>query len=157
MTIDQAKRVLAALESEGVQYKLVGSMAMAIHGLVRATRDMDIFVDPSNENVARLKTALNKVFHDPDIEQITAADLQGEYPAIQYVPTTEETDLSIDILSRLGEAFDYVGIESEERVVDGIRVRVATPRMLIEMKKDTVRPQDKVDAAALAQKFGIKG
>jgi len=33
---------------------------------------------------------------------------------------------------------------------------VATPRMLFRMKKDTVRPQDRLDAEALRQAFELK-
>jgi len=40
--------------------------------------------------------------------------------------------------------------------IDGIAVRVATPLMLFQMKKDTVRPQDRVDAEALRQRFGLE-
>jgi len=39
-------------------------------------------------------------------------------------------------------------------IVDGIRVRVATPRML-RMKKDTVRPLDRIDAEAIRERFGL--
>lgn len=61
----------------------------------------------------------------------------------------------MDILSRLGEAFRYETIESEDVILDGIRVRVATPRMLYRMKKDTVRPQDRLDAETLRRQFGL--
>ena len=86
MTFDEACRILAALEREGVQYVVVGSIAMAVHGIVRATRDLDLFVEPSPDNVARLRSALDSLYGDPEIDGITAADLSGEYPAIQYVP-----------------------------------------------------------------------
>src|SRR5690606_36192504 len=55
VTFEEAKRVLAALQREGVAYVLVGSMGMAAHGLIRATRDIDLFVEPSEDNVDRLK------------------------------------------------------------------------------------------------------
>ena len=57
MTFAEALQLLAAFERHGVAYLLVGSMAMAARYL-RATRDIDIFVDPREENVARLKAAL---------------------------------------------------------------------------------------------------
>ena len=55
LDLAEAKRILAALDREAVQYVLVGSMAMAAQGLVRATRDMDIFVSAPAENVERLR------------------------------------------------------------------------------------------------------
>jgi hypothetical protein len=37
-------------------------------------------------NVERLKRALRSVFADPSIEDISADDLLGDYPAVQYIP-----------------------------------------------------------------------
>lgn len=154
MDFEEAKQVLAAFERAQVRYVLVGSMARAVQGLVRATRDMDFFVSPEPDNIERLKIALKSVFQDPSIDEISASELAGDYPAIQYVPP--EGDFSLDILTRLGDAFRFETLESEELVVDGIRVWVATPRMLYRMKKDTVRPQDRVDASALRQRFNLE-
>jgi hypothetical protein len=153
MEFAHAMRVLAAFARHGVDYVLVGSMAMAAQGLVRATRDMDVFVSPDEGNVERLKAALREVFHDPAIDEITSGDLAGDYPALQYVPP--QHDYWIDILARLGEAFRYSDLESEVVEVDGVPVRVATPRMLYLMKKDTVRPQDRLDAETLRQRFAL--
>ena len=148
MDLAEAKRILAALGREGVEYVLVGSMAMAAQGLVRATRDLDFLVAPTPPNIERLKKALKSLYaDDASIDEISVEDLAGQYPAIQYVPP--QGDYSIDILSRPGEAFRYEGIEREDVVLDGVRVHVATPRMLFRMKKDTVRPQDRLDAEAL--------
>ena len=148
-------RILAALDREGVRYVLIGSMAMAAQGLIRATRDIDFFVSPDPDNVERLRRALKSVFDgDVNIDQITAADLGGDYPAIEYTPP--HGFYSIDILARLGEAFRFEDLEWEELRVDDIPVRVATPRMLYRMKKDTLRPLDKLDAEALRERFGIR-
>jgi hypothetical protein len=154
MTFEEAKEILAALEREGVRYVLVGSMAMAAQGLVRATRDIDFFVSPDPENVERLKRALVFLFSDPKVDEITAEDFGGDYPAIEYVPPHGR--YSMGILARLGEAFRYEDLESEEMLVDGIRVQVATPRMLWRMKKDTVRPRDRVDAEAIRREFDLE-
>ena len=62
----------------------------------------------------------------------------------------------MDILTRLGEAFRFDDLESEEIDLGEIKVRVATPRMLYRMKKDTVRPQDQADAARIREGFGLE-
>ena len=49
----------------------------------------------------------------------------------------------------------FEDLESEEFVVEGVRARVATPRTLYRMKKDTVRPQDRLDAQALRERFDL--
>lgn len=153
MNAERVFAVLRALETEEVQYKVVGGVALNLFGLARATQDLDIFVSSDEENVARLRRALNSVFDDPEIEGITSADLAGSYPAIQYVPP--EGDFHIDILSRLGEMFAFDDIETHDRVIEGVRVPVATPRMLYRMKKDTVRLQDQADAARLRRYFDV--
>ena len=154
MTFADVMRILSAFERHRVAYVLVGSMAMAAQGIVRATRDMDVFVSPDEANVANLRAALREVFDDPSIDEISAADLAADYPAIQYVPPAAA--YWIDVLARLGDAFTYGDIEHEILRVEGVSIRVATPRMLYRMKRDTVRPQDRVDAQVLKQRFDLK-
>jgi hypothetical protein len=141
-----------AFSRAGVRYKVIGGIALNLHGLVRATEDLDIFVDPDPLNVEKLKAALRSVYSDPEIDQISAADLGGEYPAIQYVPP--DGGFSIDILAKLGAAFDFDAVEDAD--VEGTVVPVATPRMLYRMKKDTVRLQDRADAERLRREFNLK-
>lgn len=86
MELDEVLRVLDALEQEGVRYAVFGGLAMAAHGFDRATRDLDLFVSPDERNIERLRSALSSDFDDPDILQITAGDLGGDYPAVQYGP-----------------------------------------------------------------------
>lgn len=155
MDLDPTMKVLQALQSEEARYVVVGAVALNLLGLARMTRDLDIFVDPASENVERVKRALSSVFSDPHIDEISASDLAGEYPAVTYVPP--EGDFSIDILSRLGEAFAYADIEAQVLSFGGLRVRVATPAMLYRMKKDTVRLQDRADAERLREHFGLEG
>jgi hypothetical protein len=153
---EETKRILAALEREGVRYVLIGAMAMAAQGLVRATHDLDFFVAPEAENVDRLKRAFKTLFdNDPNIDEISAEDLAGDYPAVEYTPPHGR--YSVDILTRLGEAFRYPDIEAETlRTAEGTRISVATPRMLYRMKRDTVRPQDRLDAAAIKEEFSLE-
>ncbi len=153
---EETKRILSVLEREGVRYVLIGAMGMAAQGLVRATHDLDFFVSPDPENVDRLKRAFKSLFDDdPNIDDITAEDLGGDYPAVEYTPPHGR--YSVDILSRLGEAFVYSDIESEIlTTAEGTQISVATPRMLYRMKRDTVRPQDKVDAALIKEEFRLE-
>ena len=65
-------------------------------------------------------------------------------------------DYWIDILARLGEAFRYADVESETLRIGGVGVRVATPGMLHRMKSATVRPQDRLDADVLRERFGLE-
>lgn len=144
-------RLLKALDEHGVDYVLVGGAALNLLGVLRATEDADIFVRPEPDNIERLKQALRSVWDDPEIDQINSEELCGDYPSVRYGPPSG--DLTLDILTRLGEAFAYSELEARVIEVQGIRVRCATPRMLYRMKIDTVRPKDHLDAAALSEAF----
>jgi hypothetical protein len=151
---EKTRELLAALESEGVIYAIIGAVALNLHGLARATQDLDVFVAPTEENIERLRQALWSVFEDPHIEEITAEDLLGDYPAIQYVPP--QGTFYLDILTRLGQAFVFDDLETERVDFDGVEVTVVTPRMLHRMKRSTVRPQDRADAHRLSAHFEIE-
>ena len=153
MDFDTLKDVLAALEHHGVRYVIFGAAALNVHGLARFTEDLDIFVAPDRENVEHLKDALRSVFDDPHIEEISSDELQGAYPALQYVPPHGE--FHIDILVRLGDAFRFEDLEAARLPFESITVSVATPRTLYRMKRDTVRPKDRADAAWLRERFGL--
>jgi nucleotidyltransferase AbiEii toxin of type IV toxin-antitoxin system len=152
---EQTRDVLAAFEREGVEYVIFGGVAMNLQGLARATEDLDVFVAPTEENIRRLRIALATVFDDAHIEEITARDLLGDYPAVQYVPP--DGGFHIDILTRLGEAFRFEDLKAERVDFDGLEVSVVTPDMLYRMKKDTVRPRDRADADRLRRRFALEG
>lgn len=152
MERDELLRVLKAFEDEGLEYVLIGATALAMHGIVRATEGVDFFVRATAENVERLKRAFRSVYaDDPHVDEIRAEDLLGEYPSIRYYPP--RGDLYFDILTRLGEAARYEDVTVETKLVAGIHARVATPRALYDLKKDTVRALDRQDAEALRQRF----
>lgn len=152
MDFEKFLLLLRELERHQVDYVLIGGIALTLHGIVRATEDIDLFVRPDEDNIQRLRKALQAVWPDPDIEQITAADLAGDYPIVRYGPPGEE--FVIDFLSRLGSAWQFADIQTVE--IEGTPVKVATPSMLYRMKRDTIRPIDKADAAALREKFDLK-
>lgn len=146
--------MLTALEARGVRYAIFGAVALNLHGLARFTEDLDLFVEPNRDNIAHLKAALQDTFDDPGIDEITADDLLGDYPAVQYVPPSGTFHL--DILTRLGDAYRFADLETERVPFDGLTVTVVTPRMLYLMKRDTVRLKDKADAQLLRERFGIE-
>lgn len=151
---DRTREVLKAFEREGVRYVIFGGVALNLQGLARATQDLDVFIAPEAENVERLKAALKTVFDDPHIEEISADDLLGDYPAVQYVPP--KGAFHLDILTRLGEAYRFEDLDSERVEFGGLEVTVVTPKTLYRMKKATVRPQDWGDADRLRQRFGFE-
>lgn len=108
---------------------------------------------PRTSNVDALKRALERVWDDASISEITAEDLLGDYPAVRYYPPSG--DLYLDVITRLGEAFSYEDLEVELIEVAGVQVRVASPSTLYEMKKGTVRAVDRLDAQRLASEYDL--
>jgi len=155
MDREEVMRVLRAFESAGLEYMLIGAAAMGFHGLVRATEGLELFIRATPENIEKLRSALRAANEgDPHINEISSADLLGEYPAMRYVPPTG--DLYFDVMTRLGGIASFETIDAEVKEVDGTQVWVATPTALYRMKKGTVRSQDHVDAAALRERFSLK-
>lgn len=153
MDWDIAVAFLKALRNERVNYVLIGGAAMILYGRARATRDIDIFVEPAPDNIDRLRQALRAVTADPEVDEISYEDLSGAYPAIQYV--SPDGRLSVDILTRLGDAFSYADLAFSEEDIGETTVRVATPRTLYDMKVGTVRDVDRLDASWLRDDFGL--
>jgi hypothetical protein len=155
MVRDELLRVLRAFQDQNLEYVLIGATAMGFHGLVRATEDVDLMIRPTSENVERLRKAFQETYSDdPSIQDIRTEDLLGDYPAVRYYPMNG--DLFFDILTRLGEAASYETIESEVIEVEGVRILTATPQALYKLKKDTGRPIDREDAAALRERFKLR-
>jgi len=154
MDFEVLKQLIGALERRGVSYAIFGAVAMSLHGLVRVTEDLDVFVEPDEGNIDRLRQALKDVFPDPHVDEITAADLLGDYPSVRYAPP--DGSFYVDILTRLGNAFTFADLETERVPFDGERATVVTPRMLYRMKKDTVRLKDRADAEMLRRQFNLE-
>jgi hypothetical protein len=155
MDRDEMMNLLRAFEAEELKYVLIGATAMGFHGVIRATEDIDLILEASPGNLERLRQALRSVYpDDASIDEIRDEDLLGDYPSIRYYPPSGE--LFLDLMTRLGDAADFKSVDAETKHVQGILVRVATPRALFDLKKDTLRPLDRRDAAALAERFGLK-
>lgn len=153
MEFERFLDVVRAFRRAEVAYVLVGGVAVNLHGVVRATEDIDFFVRPDPDNVERLKQALHSLWDDPEIDEIRPEDFE-EYATLRYAPPGE--DVVIDVITRLGTAFSFEDLEAESMDIEGVSIQVATPETLVRMKRGTVRPIDKA-AASLTRLFGLEG
>lgn len=145
--LDRFIRMFGAFEKTKVRYILIGGFAVVLYGMQRLTRDIDIFVEMVPDNIANLRKALGSVYQDQSIEEITFEELE-KYSVIRYVAPD---GFCVDIISRLGEAVSYRDLDFKKVEIEGIDIRIATPETLLRLKKDTVRPEDKVDAGFLEE------
>jgi predicted nucleotidyltransferase len=140
-------KLLKALEEHQVKYVLVGGVAVIIHGMERLTRDIDIFIQNTPGNIRNLQKALQSIYYDDSINEITFSELE-KYSVIRY--GTPE-DFYIDIITRLGEAIVFEEIKYEIIEYQGIGVKIASPESLYLMKKNTYREKDKLDILFLQE------
>lgn len=132
------KEFLKLLNSTGVEYLLVGGYAVGIHGYIRATNDLDIWVNSTPENARRVQTALR------DFGFAAAeADLfvtPGNVVRMGVPP------LRLEILtSASGVAFDSCYAEREVVNIDGLMVPVISLARLRQNKAAAGRAKDLAD------------
>lgn len=134
---------IAALNAQGVEYVIVGGYAVAFHGHIRSTKDMDILVRPTPRNAKRLILALDEFgFGGLGLK---ASDVRpGNIIQLGRPPNRIDIIMSID------------GVDADaawdERVMGSFLGQPAgflSRERLIENKKATGRTQDRADAEAL--------
>ncbi len=138
--------MLSILIDEGVEFLLVGAYALAVHGLPRATGDMDVWIRSSDENARRVLRALTHF--GAALSGVTANDFktQGSVFQIGVAPCRIDILTSID-----GVAFDKAWPHRKEVDVEGLKIPVISRSHLIQNKKASGRPQDLADIARLKQ------
>ena len=136
--------LLSAFAACGVEYLLVGAHALSVHGLVRATGDLDVWVRPSATNARAARKALLQ-FGAP-ADRFAEADLSEPDQVIQFgvVP------VRIDVLTGIsGVQFDEAWEGRLEIELDGLTIPVIGRQHLITNKRATGRPRDLLDAEHL--------
>jgi hypothetical protein len=136
--------LLAAFAARGVEYAVVGGVAVNAHGYVRATHDLDIFIRPTVANAGAAFEALRAL--GVPLEGLEPADLLDDEENLRFGPAEDH----IDILASIGEMnFDQVWRNRMETVVDGLSISFISKADLIENKRQTGRLRDLADAEEL--------
>jgi hypothetical protein len=141
------KELFACLNADGVRYLVVGGYAVSLHAEPRATKDLDILVDPTPGNSTALFRAL-AAFGAP-LEGMTPESFvqPGSFFRMGVPP------LVVDILPNIaGVAFDEAWKRRVEAVVDqetGLHAHFISANDLIAAKLASGRAQDIADAEAV--------
>jgi hypothetical protein len=93
--------VIEALEELGIPYLIGGSLASAVHGVIRATMDTDIIADLRPEHAEALASRLGSAFY-ADVESIRSA-IENK---ISFNIIHLETMFKVDIFVLKGRAFE---------------------------------------------------
>jgi hypothetical protein len=147
---------LRALAEGGVEFVLIGGLAVAVHGHARATVDTDVVCEGSSANLGRLAEVLREL----------DAQLPGAPPALDPLSPTALDGANARFETRLGQLHvvqapegaasfeelrtDAVAVEAEP----GLTVQVCSYEHLVAMKEALGRTQDRADLEALEQARG---
>lgn len=126
------------LNNENVKYVLIGGFAVIIHGFVRGTKDVDLLVESSKENIHKLKKAMSKL-PDKAVLQVNDDDI------IKYQVVRVADEIVVDLMSKAcGIDYTEAMKEIEYKIIEGVKIPVANKQILIKMK-ETFRNSDKMD------------
>lgn len=145
-TWDDVLALAQKLESHGVDWALLGGYAIAAHGFVRFSEDVDILVDPSPENARRWIAALSEL---PDG---AAAELVGEEDIFvregPYAVRVND-EFTVDVMpAACGHPWAELRRYVETRTIDGRPLRVLSLEGLL-LTKQGMRDKDRADARVL--------
>jgi hypothetical protein len=138
--------LLRALTAAGVRFIVVGAHAMAVHGVPRATGDLDIWVRPAAGNAARVMEALEAFGPPVRNHGVTASDFEIEGTVYQIGLPPRRIDLLTAIT---GVDFDAAWAERLEVEIAGVSIPFLGRRSLILNKRATGREKDILDVHLL--------
>ena len=147
-TWEDVKRLARYLEEAGVEYALIGGYALAAHGLVRFTEDIDVLVNPTVENSRRWIVALSRL---PDGAARELAADPDVFAAQKSYAVRINDEITVDILpSAAGVPWEVLREHIENVELEGVGVRVLSLEGLLKTKIGA-RPKDQMDAAAITR------
>ena len=145
-------RICGALEQAGVRYAVVGGHAVALHGAVRGTVDIDIvlsWTQASLVNAERALTGIGLVSRLPiaadDILEFRDEYIQKRKLIAWNFYNPKDLSEQVDIVI----TYDLKGKRTKRIDLEDTSIRILSKADLIEMKRKSGRPQDKEDVIAL--------
>jgi hypothetical protein len=139
------------LNSNGVEYLVVGAFAVFYHGFARYTGDIDFLVRPSGENSRRVLAALAQFgFGSVGVQ---AEDFQSPGKVVQLGVSPNRIDI---ITSISGVTFDEAWDSRTPGNLDGIATQFIGREALIRNKESTGRAKDRGDVEELRKRGSPK-
>ena len=143
---DDFHDILAALVAQDARFLVVGAHALAVHGVPRATVDLDIWIDPHPDNARRVWRALAAFGAPLDALRLHESDFTKPDAVAQLgLPPNR-----IDILTGIsGLTFSEAWLARTEADVEGVRAPILGGEALIRNKRASGRHKDLGDVEAL--------
>jgi predicted nucleotidyltransferase len=137
---------IAALNDHGARYLIVGAYAVAFHARPRATRDLDILLDPTPANARKALAALRDFFGGTDLGY-TVTDLTDP----QWIVQLGVAPVRIDLFSEMPgwPHFEAAWRNRVEARFGSVKTYYLGLDDLIRSKESAGRAQDRADLRAL--------
>lgn len=149
-TRDDLTRLCAELNRLGARYVVVGGFAIIEAGYPRLTQDVDLLVDVSPENEARVFEALRSL-PDRAVDELDPGDLD------RFAVVRVGDEILVDLM-KSGCGVDYAQAiaDAVHRDINGVRIPFASPLTLWKMKQ-THREKDIPDRLFLRRLLAAQG
>lgn len=149
-------RIFEALQRHEVEYLTIGGVAVNAHGHLRNTRDVDVLVEWTPQNMRRLAAALGdldaKLFGvDAEHLGIDPHNPDDLYNGGNFTLRTAAGGLDLFDPSEIpgGRPYQEMRPRAMEAVVQGVRIRAVGLDDLIRLKRESGRDRDLEDVATL--------
>jgi len=139
--------LLRSLNARKARYLVIGATAFPIYGYARATLDLDLFIEPTEENASRVRAALTDFGYD--LTDVTVEELRTKKVLIRQY--TLETDVHPFVK---GITFEDAWARRVNDQIQGVPVAFASLDDLIRMKEAAGRPKDLEDLRVLRKLRG---
>ena len=137
-------RVCKLLNDAGAKYLVCGAQACILHGLIRTTEDVDILVQPTEENCQRVIDALSGMI-DGAARELTPRDI------LDNVVVKVADEVEVDVSTHAWKVTYADAIASAREVlIQGVKVPFLSLDSLI-ASKETFRDQDAIDRLRLLE------
>lgn len=146
---DDFREMLEALIDADVEFVIVGAHALAVHGVPRATGDIDVLVRPSPENAGRVIAALLAFGAPVAAHGVTRADFERPGNVYQIGLPPRRIDLLTEIT---GVSFDEAWADRVLVERDGLSLPFLSRAALLRNKDATGRDKDALDAKLLRRR-----
>lgn len=144
--------LLADLNRAGVRYVVVGGIAVIRHGVVRATRDLDVVVAPDEQTA----TVLAGLMREWQATRPDGSPEERSAPAPGWPLHLRTVHGLVDILAEQTAPLDLEGLlsRSDTRRVDGVEAPICSLGDLVAMKRHSGRGSDLEDLSRLETAHG---
>jgi len=148
---DDFRDLLAALLAEGARFLVVGAHALAVHGIPRATGDLDVWIAADEPNAGRVHRALIRFGAPVASIGITPGDLTRAEQVFQIGLPPRRVDV---LTSITGVRFEAAWPDRVVHEVDGLMVPFLGRAALVQNKRAAGRAKDLADLDALGEGLG---